>query len=96
MVAEYIGNGRTAANAITSTAATTTSSGDLVFGAVMDDTGVNNITAGTGFTQRQSVNNTDLVSEDLVLLFNGTVAATFTFSAEDRYLAQIVTFRTAN
>ena len=93
VVAEYIGNGRTAANAITSTAATTTSSGDLVFGAVMDDTGVNNITAGTGFTQRQSVNNTDLVSEDLVLLFNGTVAATFTFSAEDRYLAQIVTFR---
>ena len=30
----------------------------------MDDAGVNNITAGTGFTLRQSLNNQDLVSED--------------------------------
>jgi len=93
VVAKNIANGATAANAITSTAATTTASGDLVFGAVMDDAGVNNITAGTGFTARQSVNNKDLFSEDLVRGTSGSVAATFTFSAAHRYLAQMVTFK---
>ena len=65
----------------------------VVFGAVMDDAGVNNITAGTGFTARQSVNNKDLFSEDLVRGTSGSVAATFTFSAAHRYLAQMVTFK---
>ena len=88
-----IANGSTTSNAITSTAATTTASGDLVFGTVMDDAGVNNTTAGTGFTLRQSVNNKDLASEDLVQTSGGSVAATFTFSAAHRYLAEMVTFK---
>src|SRR2546425_11862856 len=73
-------------------AATTTASGDLFFGAVMDDAGVNNTTAGTGFTLRQSVNNKDLASEDRLQTSSGSVAATFTFSAAHRYLAEMVTF----
>ena len=59
----------------------------------MDDDGVNTITAGTGFTQRQSVNNKDLVSEDLVQATAGSIAATDTFSAAHRYLAQLVAFK---
>ena len=93
VVATQIADGSTRVNAITSGAARTTASGDLVFGAVMDDAGVNNITAGTGFTLRQSVNNKDLASEDLVQTSGGSVAATFTFSAAHRYLAQMVTFK---
>jgi hypothetical protein len=93
VVAKNLANGSTASNAITSTAATTTVSGDLVFGAVMDDAGVNNITAGTGFTMRQSVNNKDLASEDFVQVSAGSVAATFTFSTAHRYLAALVTFK---
>ena len=40
--------------------------GDLIFGAVMDDAGATCDGAGAGFTQRLSVNNKDLVSEDLI------------------------------
>ena len=93
IVASKIADGSTRMNAITSGAATTTASGDLVFGAVMDDTGVNNIAAGAGFTQRQSVNNKDLISEDLVQTSSGAIAATSTFSDSHRYLAQMVTFK---
>src|SRR5262249_54439426 len=56
VVARNVSNGTTAVNGTTSTAATTTVAGDLIFGAVMDGTGTTSITAGTGFTQRQSVN----------------------------------------
>jgi hypothetical protein len=93
VVAKNTAAGSTDRDAITSGATTTAASGDLVFGAVMDDTGVNDSAAGIGFTQRQSVNAKDLVSEDLVQPLKGPVAATFTFSAEDRYLAQMVTFK---
>jgi len=92
-VSKNIADGTTAANAITTNSVTTTASGDLVFGAIMDDTGVNRITAGTGFTLRQSVNNKDLVSEDRLQALNGPVAATSTFSARHRYLAQMVAFK---
>src|SRR5439155_12900043 len=95
VVAKNIANGSTTSDAVTSTSATTTASGELVFGAVMDDAGLNNIAAGTGFTLRQSVNNKDLASEDLVQSSSGSVAATFTFSAADRYLAQMVSFKAA-
>jgi len=71
----------------------TTASGDLIFGAVMDDSGVSSNTAGTGFTQRQSVNNKDLATEDLVQTASGSIAATQTFGAAHRYLAQMVAFK---
>jgi len=92
-VAKNVANGTTTSNGITSTAAVTTASGDLIFGAVMDDAGVTTITAGTSFTQRQSVNNKDLASEDLVQVTAGSIAATHTFGSVDRYLAQMVAFR---
>ena len=93
VVAKNLVNGTTAANAITSTAAVTTVNGDLIFGAVMDDTGTTTITAWTGFTQRLSVNNKDTATEDLVQATAGSIAATQTFSAAHRYLAQMVAFK---
>jgi hypothetical protein len=93
VVAKNLSNGTTAANGVTSTAAVTTTDGTLIFGAVMDDDGVTSINAGTGFTQRLSVNNKDLVSEDRVQPTAGSVAATHTFGAAHRYLAQMVAFR---
>src|SRR5437660_117780 len=93
VVANNIAYGTTLANAITSTTAVTTAPGDLIFGAVMDDQGVNSITAGTGFTQRQSVNNKDLASEDQVQGFAGSIAATHTFNAAHRYLAIMAAFK---
>ena len=65
MIAKNLANGTTTANAITSTAARPTVSGDLIFGAVMDDAGATTIAAGSGFTQRVAVNNKDLATEDL-------------------------------
>ena len=62
VTAKGAGTGTTAANAITSTAATTTAGGDLIFGTTMDTSAPTAITAGTGFTQRNSVNNKDLVT----------------------------------
>src|SRR5439155_163368 len=88
-------NGTTGTNAITSTAATTTAPGDLIFGAVMDDSGVNDISAGTGFVQRQSVNNKDLASEDQVQGFAGLIAATNTFNASHRYMSIMGAFKAA-
>jgi hypothetical protein len=94
VVAKNVANGTTGLNAITSTAAITTVSGDLIFGAAMDDSGAfTTITAGTGFTQRQSVNNKDMATEDLVQTAAGSVAATHTFGAAHRYLAQMVAFK---
>src|SRR5207253_7840925 len=87
-----VANGTTASNAITSTAAVTTASGDLIFGAVVDDSGIiSSITAGTGFTQRLSVN--DMATEDLVQVAAGSIAATHTFGGAHRYLAQMVAFK---
>ena len=71
----------------------TTVGGDLIVGAAMDDAGVTSITAGTGFTQRLAVNNKDLATEDLVQAAAGSIAATQTFGAAHRYLAQLVAFK---
>src|SRR6185503_6495137 len=81
-------------NAVTSTSATTTANGDLIFGAVIDDSGsFGTITAGTGFTRRATVNNMDMATEDLVQAAAGPIAATFTFSRSDTYLAQMAAFK---
>jgi Bacterial Ig domain/Calcineurin-like phosphoesterase len=93
VVARNVANGTTAANGITSTAAVTTISGDLIFAAVMDDAGATSITAGTGFTQRLAVNNKDLATEDRVQPTAGSISATQTFGAAHRYLAQMVAFK---
>jgi len=89
---QNVANGTTAGDAITSGSGTTIANGDLIFGAVMDVTGTTSITAGTGFVQRQSVNNKDLATEDLIQVAAGPIAATQTFGAAHRYLAQMVAF----
>ena len=48
---------------------------------------------GAGFTQWQSVNKKDMATEDLVQVASGSTAATQTFGAADRYLAQMVAFK---
>ncbi|MGH7196419.1 MAG: fibronectin type III domain-containing protein [Candidatus Saccharimonadales bacterium] len=85
--------GTTGTDAITSGNATTTANGALIFGAIMDDTGTTDITAGTGFTYRNSVNNEDLFTQDMVQPTAGQVASTNTFALAHRYLSQMVAFR---
>jgi hypothetical protein len=94
VVAKNLAAGTTAPNGVTSTAAVTTASGDLIFGAVVDDTGLGTtITPGTGFMQRVTVSSQDMATEDLVQVTAGSIAATQTFSAAHRYLAQMVAFK---
>ncbi len=96
VTAKHRGAGTTASNGVTSGSATTTASGDLIFGVAMDDSGqFGTITAGTGFTRRAFVNNMDMATEDMVKSTAGATAATFTFSRADTYLAQMVAFKAA-
>ena len=76
----------------TSTSAVTTTAGDLIFGAFMDDGGSTIITAGAGFTQRQFTS-ADTASEDMIQSAAGSVAATANFAASTDYLAQMVAFK---
>jgi hypothetical protein len=70
--------------------------GDLILGVVMDDSGFfGTITAGTGFTRRAVLNNMDTATEDRVQGTAGPIAATFTFSRADSYLAQMAAFKPA-
>jgi hypothetical protein len=86
----------TASNGATSAVGTTTTGGDLIFGAVMDDSGsFGTITAGTGFTRRAVLNNVDTATEDMLQAAAGPIAATFTFGLTDHYLAQMAAFRPA-
>ena len=97
VTAKNQGTSTTAANGATSTAATTTANGDLIFGVAMDDSGAfGTINAGTGFTRRASLNGMDMATEDLVQAAAGAVAATFTFARADTYLAQMATFKAAS
>ncbi len=91
--ANNVGTATTSANAVTSTPAVTTASGDLIFGAVFDDDGTTTISPGSGFTARLSVNGADLATEDLTQTAAGSVSATWSFGAAHRYLAALVAFR---
>jgi hypothetical protein len=90
-------NGNTATDGVTSSGATTTVSGDLIFGAATQDSGsTETISAGTGFTQRVALNNgsnNPVLTEDMVQSLAASVAATFTFSASGSYQAQMVAFK---
>src|SRR6185369_15006865 len=72
VTAKSQGTSTTAANGATSTAATTTANGNLIFGVTMDDSG------------------------NFATITAGTVAATFTYSRADRYLAQMAAFKAAS
>src|SRR5207253_3457174 len=88
--------GTTAANGVTSMAATTTANGDLIFGVAMDDSGsFGTITAGTGFTARATLNAMDMAIEDAIQATAGSIASTFTFTPADIYLAQIAAVKAA-
>ena len=91
-------NGGTNTDGVTSTNATTTASGDLIFGVATQDSGTDTISAGTGFTHREALNNgsdNPMVTEDLTQSAAGSVAATFTLSAPGSYQAQMVAFKVA-
>ena len=84
----------TAVNNVTSGAATTTTAGDLVVGGVEDNTNQIVISAGTGFTQRNSLDNTDSAIQDKVQTVAGSVASTQTFSeANNSYSAVMVALK---
>jgi len=92
--ATHQANGTKTTNGITSSFASTTANGDLIFGAVEDDSGPwGTITAGTGFTRRATLNNMDTATEDRVQTALGPAAATFTFRLADHYMAQMAAFR---
>jgi len=89
-------SGTTATNGITSSSASTTANGDLIFGAVEDDSGPwSTIKAGSGFTLRATLNKMDTATEDRVQTAQGPIAATFTFRLADHYMAQMAAFRAA-
>src|SRR3989475_746373 len=68
--------------------------GDLIFGAAMADSGpIGIISAGSGFTKRQTLNGEDTVSEDKIQAASGSAAATFAFSAAARYMAHMAAFK---
>jgi hypothetical protein len=85
-------SGSAAQNGVTSNAAVTTGP-DLIFGAVANDSGQATITSGSGFVQRQS--GLLATTEDTFQSSAGSAAATFTFSAAQSYLAQMLAFRAA-
>src|SRR5262249_10340370 len=76
----------------TSNSATTTTAGDLIFGAFMDDSGTTSVSAGAGFTQRQFVSG-DCATEDMIQASAGPIAAPANFGGSTDYLAQMVAFK---
>ncbi len=90
------GTSTTATDAVTSGTASTTQNGDLIYGAVSDTTTTTTIAAGTGFTQRFSLNAKDFAVQDKVQTTAGSVASTQTFgTASHRYVAVMVAFKAA-
>lgn len=77
---------------VTSPSVTTTQDGETIVGIVMDTSGVATETAGTGYTKQQGVG--ELALETKTQTTKGAVAATWTFSATDRYVAAVITYST--
>lgn len=100
---QSVGNFQTApgtgANAVTSTAKTTTQAGELAVGAYADTSvgAGTTITAGTGFTKRQDTggggaHSIQIVLEDQIQSSAGSIAATFTEALNHRALSAMATF----
>lgn len=87
--------GTTGADAITSGTVNTSQGSVLVYGAVEDTSGSTTVTAGTGFTQRSTLNGVEMAVQDRILGSAGTTASTNTFGAAHRYDAIVVVFRPA-
>jgi hypothetical protein len=85
----------TTANAVTSTAITTTANGDLIYGTVVDILGGGTITKGTPFTQDLSVASA-YMTEHLIQSTAGSIAATFTASVStDAWITAVMAFKAA-
>ena len=85
----------TGANAITSGSVTTVTSGDLIYGANNIVGGLTGITAGTGYTLRQTQTGLqdNLSSEDKVQAVAGAVAATFTTNSNQDTITNVMAFK---
>lgn len=88
--------GTTATDGVTSGSATTSQGGELIYGAVMDTGTITTVAAGTGFTQRFSLNSKDLAVQDQQQSAAGALASTQTFGTSQRYNAGMVTFKPAS
>ena len=92
--AAAFGTSTTATNGFSSGANTTTAVGDLVVGFVMNTGTPAVVTAGTGFTLRQSQPTNNSFSEDQVQTSAGSIAATFTRTAStETYIAFMAAFK---
>src|SRR5439155_5484132 len=87
VTAQNINNtGSAAVNGITSGAAVTTANGDLIFGAVMGDSGnLGTISAGTGYMKREGL--ADMATEDRLQSSAGSGSASFSGTGQGSYLA---------
>lgn len=77
---------------------TTTTDGQLIFGAYnMDQGGDASVTAGSGFTKREDYQhaNGPAATEDKVQSTAGTTKADFTLSADSRWVCIVATFKAA-
>src|SRR5207247_2393994 len=68
---------------------------DLIFGSVVDATSTTSIAAGTGFTQRNSLNAKDTAIQDKNQATPGSIASTQTFGATHRYIALEAAFHSS-
>jgi len=97
VTATNISAGATGTDAVTSTVATPTQNGDLIFSSVYnDDSGPSTVAAGTGFNQRATglnLGNTFMMSEDKIQTTGAAIAGTFTFGTARNYIAYMVAFK---
>lgn len=91
--------GTTSTDAITSGSTTTTYSGDLIFGAVVNTSDYSGISAGTGFTQRLILpaagSDKEIQIQSMVQSTAGPVASTHTFNQADDYVSAMAAFKAA-
>ncbi|MEO6513267.1 MAG: hypothetical protein ABIR37_01150 [Candidatus Saccharimonadales bacterium] len=92
IVASNVAANTNATDNVTSTAATTTVNGDLIWGHSQKDNGFVTQAPGTGFTQREYLAS-DYLAEDLIQATAGSIAATWTYNVASNYLAFMVAFK---
>jgi hypothetical protein len=89
----------TGTDAVTSTTKTTTANGELIAGIYTDSTSGagTTVSAGTGFTKQEDTGGTagaiQIVYEDQIQSSSGSIAATFTETANHRALSAMATFK---
>jgi hypothetical protein len=87
------GAGNSTTDGISSSNATTTSDGDLIFGVVGSTNGLTSISPGTGFTERASVLGEEVQIQDRIQSKAGSIASIHTFSGVVPFVSLMVAFR---